>query len=93
MDVIEGFLKELNEAVKTQCVEAFVDGSHAEAVMGSTKEDGLEGVGRWEATQMLRPPPGCDELSCWWSCDSHTLGAINSRQISLTAEMAGWTSM
>ena len=29
--------------------------------LGSTKNDGLEGVGRWEATQMLCPPPGCDD--------------------------------
>ena len=33
MDVIEGFVKELNEEVKTQCAKAFVCGNHAKAVM------------------------------------------------------------
>ena len=32
MDVIKDFVKELNEAVKTQCVEVFERGSHAEAM-------------------------------------------------------------
>ena len=31
MDVIKDFVKELNEAVKTECVEVFERGSHAEA--------------------------------------------------------------
>ena len=33
MDLIERSVKELNEAVKTQCAEAFETGSHAEAAM------------------------------------------------------------
>ena len=32
MDVVEDFVKELNAAVKTQCMEAFEGGNHAEAV-------------------------------------------------------------
>ena len=32
MDLIEDFVKELNEAVKTQCVEAFVGGNYDDAL-------------------------------------------------------------
>ena len=32
MDLIEVFVKELNEAVKAECAEAFKRGNHAEAV-------------------------------------------------------------
>ena len=62
--------------------KASISSNRAYKIVGSTKEDRLEGVGRWEATQMLRPPHGCYDVSVGGHV-THMFGAMNSRQFRL----------